>query len=159
MISFSLELAPQTDAELRDLVVDALASAIEEGGDEWCRGLSRVVSNWTDQPTFKASDAKTTGDGSELEITVDDQRFGWIDEGTAPVTIDGPRMVFPFQGRGTSYSAKTDGGTGQRIGPTLKTNRITDRSIAPRDLSGRAIDEELDGGNAVFIRIEQAING
>lgn len=109
----------------------------------------RELVKWETPPTFKSArdvlDAARLYAAKEVEVGgADAWKWILVNYGGPEVNIDlrGTRriMIFPFQGRGRSYSAKTDGGTGQRQGKVIATNKVSGRQIKPRDLIGRVYD-------------------
>lgn len=161
-LNFSIELEDTDPDLLMDLVREPLRAAAEKGMKTLIKqGIYEVIAKWKHDPVFSI-----TLDQDKASVTAEahtgDEKYIWVDQGTGPYSfsVDKPRyMKFPFAGIGASYSAKTDGGSGERIGSPIRANTIKNRGIEARDITNKAIEDHLDGGEVVWIVIEQALGG
>ncbi len=109
---------------------------------------------WNHSPDMTAGAAKIEGTTATSDLDTNDKIYGWVDKGTAPVTISGlytetstggkiGKMRFRNAGRGVSYASKTDGRSGGdgrgQIGPMIRAANVTDRSIRARHITDDVI--------------------
>lgn len=144
----------ELDAQgLTGLVIDSVARALPFGADALIDELERQTRNWEHDTEFEKSKPVAEAEEVEIDVLSDDPIFHWVDQGTDEISfsVRPPRkMVFQFQGRGQSYDAKTDGGSGQQRGPRVRRTTINARSIKPRRIVDQAIEDwEDDIWNAV----------
>lgn len=151
ILSMSLEVDVPVDELTNDL--KALANRALDIGAQFIVEKNRsVIANWDHQVDFNI---ESSSEGMTLirTITCDDLIWQWVSIGTVPTEIGMPRsslrggfgagggaMAFPYQGVGNSYSAKTDGGSGARMGPVQWFSHINNRAIRARNLPVKAME-------------------
>lgn len=118
-----------------DKVRRVVRTAYDDVSTDVLSDLTEVTATWKNKPAFTRT---IIGDGG-VEITTDDPRFKWIDEGTdGPYPIvakNAPRLKFQ-----TTFQAKTVPGQimsrpGGRSGPWRAPQMVMHPGIAPRGWS------------------------
>lgn len=113
----------------------------------------RITQDWEPdaQPIFEIGNGYVEATTVIRTLSAHGPIWWYVNNGTFPrdIHIADHNMIFPFQGRGASYSAKTDippgiGGREGRMGPYIYTHNVRSRSIRARNLNKRAADAAKD---------------
>ena len=143
-----------------------IQGALDSEGRRDQKEFAKTVEGWssatrmTYETQIKADEASVWIGPSGSEEMVDKWRR--IDEGTEPRSrTSATTMVFPFQGRGQSYIAKTkprqfsSAGSWKKLGPITRTHNIHDHSIEAREWSKTLGEQRI---KPFADDIQQAIN-
>ena len=161
------ESRAQTGAsEAAEKIQKEIQGALDSEGRRDQKEFAKTVEGWSSAPRMtyetqiKADEASVWIGPSGSEEMVDKWRR--IDEGTEPRSwTSATTMVFPFQGRGQSYIAKTkprqfsSAGSWKKLGPITRTHNIHDHSIEAREWSKTLGEQRI---KPFADDIQQAIN-
>lgn len=161
MITFTTTV----DTASLDVITDDWLDGLEVGLRAACDYYAQqvvVASGWSGETSGFTADSlpidSITKQGNAMTATVvnTNWKFELTDTGQAPYGFDlgaawhpgskrsNKTMIFPYQGVGASYSAKADGGSGERMGPIRATSRINSRGIRERNICDKVAEEKED---------------
>lgn len=158
-----LEIEVDLIGNLDDLmarVMERAEKATMAGAQRLIQEHNDLISDWSDatKPTFNVTDAVRSGSEVVREIHVDGWIWRWVNSGTKAVNIFGKKMRFPWEDPDTSYDSSYDPlisetwarGSGKRHGRDFATTHVEDRSIHPRRMDKKAIEQARDAVIAVM---------
>ncbi len=157
----------QFEARLRQLNTTiprvALVNAARETEQRIVRLLLQPTAGWSHRPNITAKVTFHGGRDVELEVTVDDQIYMWVSEGTRPHIIrpKGPGYPLRFQ---SGYKAKTQVGSltpsgGGKFGPEVRAFEVHHPGTRPRKFVTVAVDRvEQDIPRILRMEIERELD-
>lgn len=148
LIDFQIEVTVDPSAFMSQIIQKAMV-ATQAGAVVLEKEHERITKDWEPdaQPILEIGNAIVDGATIMRTLSAHGPIWWYINNGTRAIDIHiaDHNMIFPFQGRGVSYSAKTDtppgiGGREGRLGSYIWTHNVRSRSIRARNLIKRARD-------------------
>lgn len=103
----------------------AVKQGMRAGGEEVVSILEGYTKDWNPPPTFEVV---PVSDG--VIIGTDDERFEWVNEGTKP------HVITPRKAKALRFDAASGG--------VVFTKRVNHPGTAPRDYTGKALEQVQD---------------
>lgn len=158
----------QFEARLRQLNTTiprvALVNAARETEQRIVRLLLQPTAGWSHRPNITAKVTFHGGRDVELEVTVDDQIYMWVSEGTrGPYPIPKTPRPYPLRFQ-TGYKAKTQVGSltpsgGGSFGPVVRPMQVMHPGIKARKFVTVATDRvEQDIPRILRMEIERELD-
>lgn len=149
-----LEISIDVTGDLSDLqnrLMQKAIQALEAGAKRLIDEHEEIIKDWNAEakPEFITSPVNTLfGKLAYIDVFANGDIWHWVNRGTAPKTITGKLMKFPWEYPNRNYdssytpkiSADWKSGSGEKHGMPYQTNTVTNRWIRPRNMDKKAIE-------------------